>query len=161
MENLRVLIRNIENDILTLSASYIWYPHDISNGDSVFEFKIKNAIYKPEMLKETNLIIQEYNVEKGIIECWDDFSTEQYDIQGEISLTTRWFNKNETIIIIKEIERRLTEESKNVSKLRNIIVQTSHLVEEAIRRTEIKLNADKKINTIKVLNQIRESLEAR
>ena len=159
MGYLNVLQKSIENNVITLSASNTWQPYDISDSDSVLEFRIANAIYKPEMFNEDiRLTIHEYSIENGTIECSDDFSTEQYDIKGKITLTTRWFNKVEILKIIKEIERRLTQQSKRAARLQNIISEASHLVEESIRRTEMKLNADKSVNAIKLLTQIRESL---
>lgn len=146
---------------ILISASPHWSILDLSCDDDVIDFEIKDAVYDDKMLDgNLELMVGEYSIDAGKIILWDDNDGAAYRIEGKVSIKKRWFTKAEILELVEQMRMVYQYELDQSRHLQKIIDGTKIFVHEASIRTEIKINAGKKINVLDLLTHIQNKLDA-
>ena len=160
---IELIVNQISKDdsIILISASPHWSILELSIDDDVVDLTVHDAVYDDKILSnDRELILGNYDLDSGEIFLWDDNDGSEYTIRGKVSEKKRWYNKTEIVTFIERMKIIYQSESDHIRSLSKTLNETRNFVHEAYRRSEIKLNAGKKVNVLDLLMQIQRKLDA-
>ncbi|MEM7352953.1 MAG: hypothetical protein AAF657_19305 [Acidobacteriota bacterium] len=145
--------------IIAFPASQAWH---VTPGDEVLEITVSDAKYDEDVIDgRRNLELDFDELTNESVVLWDDWYGRKFPIQGAVYTIRRWYSPDEIVRIIESKNQAMASETSERVALEKTIQNLTKYIAELERRASLRLEANKRVDILGYLQQIRRKLEAK